>query len=355
MAAVDTRYIELIAAHIRDIGKLTATDIHRIEEMARMSKNLNEIAREVGNLTGYTMADIKKLLKDSVEEQYGSWKAAGILPKVDNAEVKKLIDSLFSQTYGTMLNLSNTTVVSTAYKRVIDDAITAVQLGYTDYKSAVRRGIKGVVNEGLRVQFESGLTRRLDTAMRQNVTNAVRQINQNLAFEVGKTFGADGVELSAHGTCAEDHLPYQGKQYTMKQFQQLQDSLKRPIGEWNCRHTVFPIIMGISEPTYSEAQLAEMAEMSRRKTTIGEKTLTSYQWSQEMRKIETDVRYAKDSANAYRIVGDDVGRRYEQQKIEKLTALYNTIVRMTGLPSEKDRMTVATFKWVKASQPVKNK
>lgn len=40
----------------------------------------------------------------------------------------------------------------------------------------------------------------------------------------GESFGADGIEISAH-------LPYQGKQFSNEEFEQLQQILKRPVGE----------------------------------------------------------------------------------------------------------------------------
>ena len=64
------------------------------------------------------------------------------------------------------------------------------------------------------VQYESGHTRRVDTAVRMNVLDAMRRMNQRAMEEVGREFGADGVEIDAHMLCAEDHLPYQGQQFS---------------------------------------------------------------------------------------------------------------------------------------------
>ena len=67
-----------------------------------------------------------------------------------------------------------------------------------------------------KVRYASGLTRRLDTAARQNVLDGFRALMQRTRDETGKAFGADGVEISAHMLCAEDHLPYQGRQFSLE-------------------------------------------------------------------------------------------------------------------------------------------
>ena len=39
--------------------------------------------------------------------------------------------------------------------------------------------------------------------------------------EVGERFGADGVEISAHYPCAEDHVDIQGRQFSNEKFEKL--------------------------------------------------------------------------------------------------------------------------------------
>ena len=96
---------------------------------------------------------------------------------------------------------------------------------------------------------------------------------------VGEVFGANGVEIDAHPLCAEDHLPYQGKQFSNEDFEKLQSSLPRPFGEWNCRHTWSPIILGISRPRYTDGELQEMNDYSEEEIEIDGKVKSRYQWS----------------------------------------------------------------------------
>ena len=249
-----------------------------------------------------------------------------------------------------MANLSRTTVQSDAYRSAVDVAVQTVQTGLTDYQSAIRKTLKEAAAQGLRVTYESGHTRRLDSAVRQNVLDGVRALNRDIMEQLGKEYGADGVELSAHALCATDHLPYQGRQFSKKEFEQLQNSLDRPIGMWNCKHSTYPIILGISQPAHTPEQLEQYRKNSTEAITIDGVTMSRYEWSQQQRRIETAVREQKNIANAAKAAGDDVLRRECQRNINRLTEEYEKVSTLTGLGQQKERMAVAGFRKVKTAE-----
>ena len=72
-------------------------------------------------------------------------------------------------------------------------------MGMTDYESVTRRIINKTVSNGLRVVYASGLTRRLDSALKLNLIEGIRRLNSGIREEAGKQFGADGVQIDAHG------------------------------------------------------------------------------------------------------------------------------------------------------------
>lgn len=162
------------------------------------------------------------------------------------------------------------------------------------------------------------------------------------------------VEISAHYLCAEDHLPYQGRQFSQKEFDALQARLDRPFGMWNCKHTIFPIILGVSEPAHSDRELEEINRNSSRRIDIGDRALPRYEWTQEQRKLETAVRAQKDIANLAKASGDDVARREAQAKISALMDRYDRITEAAGLETDYKRMYVAGFRQVKAEEPLKS-
>ena len=257
--------------------------------------------------------------------------------------LERIVRAQARETAGAMKNLSNTTVASEGYRKLVDSAVTAVQSGVEDYGSAIRHAIREAGGSGLRVKYESGETRRLDTAIRMNILDGVRHLTQQVLTEVGREFGADGVEIDAHMLCAEDHLPYQGRQFSNDEFEEIQSSLARPFGEWNCRHVWHPILLGVSAPAYTEAEREEMRQYSTEEVEIDGRTKTRYEWSQEMRRCETAVRATKDTANLAREAGDDELRRQCQRRINALNDHYTHLASAAGLKPEYTRTYVGGF------------
>ena len=303
MQGVIEEYLTRMGEHLRDIGQLTASDINRIVEMKRMNANMEQIKREIAKVAQISLEDIEKIFKAVAESDlrfankvYASDHNSAIKA---NPALERILKAQAKITQQELKNLSQTTLISDGYKNAVDVAVQTVQGGITDYNTAIRRAMKSAAKEGLRVQYpNSGITRRLDSAVRMNVLDGVHAVNQDIMRQVGKEFDADGIELSAHNLCAEDHLPYQGTQMSIKEFERLQNRLDRPFGMWNCHHSWHYIIMGVSQPAYTPEELEEFKRNSREKITIDGITKTRYEWTQEQRRIETAIRQQKDIAVA---------------------------------------------------------
>ncbi len=109
-------------------------------------------------------------------------------------------------------------------------------------------------------------------------------------------------KLSAHAPCAPDHLPYQGLQYSKAEYEDLQASLTRPIGEWNCRHVAYPIVLGVSGTANSKEELAEMERYSNEKIEIDGHEYTRYECTQLQRKLDMEMRKANFSHKAVQVL-----------------------------------------------------
>lgn len=196
-----------------------------------------------------------------------------------------------------------------AYKAICDTAIQAIQRSERDYVTAITGAVRNLSRGGLRVRYASGETRELFAAVSMNVRDGVRQTSQDLRNQQAGLFGADGVEVSAHGMCAEDHLPYQGRQFTTAEFESIQDGLSRPIGKGcNCRHMYTGVILGVSSPAYTTAQVERMAEVSTRPTGFRLKSgreLNGYEFTQWQRAQETAIRRLKAESRLMERAGLD--------------------------------------------------
>ena len=286
------------------------------------------------------------------------------LPLKKRQALQNLIQSVAQTTKDSFLNLSNTRMIGfrslgldgtvkyisfkEQYIRVVDQAVTSMAIGQEGFDPILRHALLNIADSGVRVvDFESNYSRRLDSQLRQNILDGARDIWQANHDRVGRQFGADGVELSAHAGCAADHLPYQGKQYSHKEFAHLQDSLERQIGFWNCRHIAFPILLGISRPAYSNTELSNLEQLSTNKLEFEGKEYTAYEATQIQRKIETAIRGAKDRAIVATAAGDDLTRRVEQRQINILKDKYVDLSRRFELPVKAERMVVPGFRGVK--------
>lgn len=355
MQGVTEEYLIRMGEHLRDIGQLTASDINRIVEMKRLNANMEQVKRDIAKAARMSAEDIEKIFKAVAESDLrfaNKVFASDHNPSIkSNPALERMLKAQAKITKQELSNLSQTTLISDGYKNAVDVAVQTVQAGITDYTSAIRRAMKSAAQEGLRVQYpNSGMTRRLDSAVRMNVLDGVRAVNQDIMRQVGKEFKADGIELSAHNLCAEDHLPYQGTQMSIKEFDRLQERLDRPFGMWNCHHTWHYIILGISKPAYTPEELEEFKRNSNELIEIGGITKTRYQWTQEQRRIETAIRYQKDIAVAAKASGDMMTRRECQYTINKLWERYDKVNEAAGLIEKPERTRVVGFSAVKTAE-----
>lgn len=337
MQKVADEYLKRMGQQVREIGEIIPSDQTRLVQMKKLDANIAYIQREIAYAADASIEDVARIFEEIAQEN-ARFAEAYFGSGVSTETLMQSVRAQLEVTAGEMANLSRTTVVSSIYRDVIDRGIQAAQAGVEDYKSAMRRALREAAAEGLRVKYASGRTMRLDSAVRMNVLDGIRALNQANMDAIGNVFGSDGVELSAHPMCAEDHLPYQGKQYSNAAFAKLQDSLKRPIGMWNCRHIAYPILLGISPPAHSAQELEEYRRGSTEQIEIDGATHSRYEWTQVQRAIETEVRYKQDEITLAKAAGDDVLVRDARRKIRELDSYYSKISEAAGTPKRRERM-----------------
>lgn len=342
---VNTHYLELLGKQIKDIGTLSPSNLHQLQQMMRTGANVEIIQQELARVTGQTAEDMAKLMETAAASAYEDtspfYEARNIsqLPLEQNVILRNTITAIEKVTLGELVNLSQTTVIREVYSEAIDKAVWAVQTGQVDYHKAIRSALRETAKTGMRVEYESGYTRRLDSAVGQNVLDGTRAINQGVRDEAGRQFGADGVEITAHGHCAEDHEPYQGKQMTNKAFEKLQSNLRRRFGLWNCGHRWYSIILGVSPPAYSRRELQEMYDENHTPVVYNGKTYpTRYAATQEQRKIETAIRYGEDVKTLAGASGDTDLVAEMEETLKVLGRKYRDFSKVAGLQTRRVRI-----------------
>ena len=357
MEALNQYVVERICKRIEKIGKLTVQDAAKLYSAIEFAgADLQAIQKELERITGLNAKALESMFEDVAAENVDFantyYKARGMETLKDyaeNAALRSFVEAAKRTAADGVTNLSSTTMIGFKsgkrvlplreyYIQVIDKAITFAQTGTVDYYTAMRSTVKEMAQSGLRrVTFDSGYSRRLDSQVRMNLLDGVRQLNMAMLEQTGKEFGADGVEISAHSLCAPDHQHIQGKQYSLAEFERLNRSLERPIGELNCHHFTTPIVLGVSKPVYSASELREINKRSNAKVSYGGKTYTRYEASQRQRQLETAIRYAKDERDACVAAGDKLGATQARKKSAALTAEYKRFSEATGLTKRMER------------------
>ena len=379
--------IGIICQRIKEIGHLLPSDIHRLERILKMGGDVKKINEEISRQTGLQVRDIKKLIKEVAYDAYMDTKPyydyrhKSFIPFAKNEDLITLVNAVANQTANTYLNMSKSqafmirdlsnpsvlkpTSLSKTYQTIIDEAIQSVQSGTIDYNTAMRRSIIQLADSGIRyVNFEteSGriYTQRMDTAVRRNVLDGVRAVNQAVQDETGKQFGADGKEITVHANPAKDHQFVQGHQFTNAEYEKLQgeddvtfkdvqgrlyEHFDRHIGTCNCRHFAYSIIIGYATQNYTDKQLAKiLADNEKGYTLPNGKHLTMYECTQYQRKLETQVRYAKDGQMAAQEAGNMTLAKEYQVKVNKLVTEYNEFSKACGLSPKPVKMRVTGYR-----------
>ena len=351
MEALNQYVVERICKRIQKIGNISPSDTHRLKSAIEYAgADLQAIQKELERITGLNEKELEAMFEDVAAENVDFantyYKARGMEPLKDYTEIAALrsfVDAAKRTASDGVTNLSSTTMIGFRvgkhvlplreyYIQVIDKAITFVQTGTVDYYTAMRSTIKDMAKGGLRrVTFDTGYSRRLDSQVRMNLLDGVRQLNMDMLEQTGKEFGADGVEISAHGLCAPDHQHIQGKQYSIKEFEKLNKRLERPIGTMNCHHFTTPIVLGVSKPVYSASELRDINKRSNAKVEYKGQKYTRYEASQKQRQLETAIRYAKDERDACVAAGDKLGATQARKKSAMLTAEYKRFSEAAGL------------------------
>lgn len=355
--AINTHYIKLMAKQIKEIGKLSPSNLFRLQQMSKMQQNIDSIEYMLAQETGKTLDELDKVLELSglsvykdVYELYVAHNRIQI-PFKQNQNMMNYIRSVQGLTHNTFMNMSNTTVIFEPYRNLVDVAIDAVTNGIDSYNNIIYKQLTDstlppnlrYADEGLKVTYASGLTRRLDSAIRMNVLEGVRQVNNGIREKTGEEFGADGVEVSAHALCARDHIDIQGKQFSKKEFELRNEELRRHISTCNCKHYTFPIILGISKPTYTDKDLKQYRENSEKPVNINGKEMTKYQATQAQRNMETAIRKQKDKYIFADTMGDTEMTEKIKNNINQLQSQYNSISQQAGLSPKMDRTYVPGY------------
>lgn len=358
--AVELAALGVVAAALGSITSSTtyakirsqeARDLKAIEQALKRGNKLlkAQSGKLLDNMADATDDWAAKYYTAASKKQIKAAQNVNIKPTLDAGKKAndKVIDSLCRTSVIQIVSPDGGLLpIAKAYRAHVDNAIRAIKSGDAVYQDAISKAVNDLASYGLRVRYESGATRELYAAVRTNVMDGYRVTMDGIRATQGREFGADGVEVTAHGLCAPDHQPYQGKQYSKRDFDRLNASLERPLVTGaNCHHSTFPVILGVSSDKYTDDQLQDIIDRSNAEVTFNglsgrQMTMSRYDATQYQRKVEAAIRRDNITTTLANDAGatTDAGRRAKE-----LTSYYKSMSKDIVLTTRIERTTVYTL------------
>lgn len=346
-----------IVDRILTAGKATSTARYKAEIAKILSVSMQKVKSYVEQESARESVNFEKLFNEVAKLIYDQNVKNGIvaMPFIENVALQKIVKGAVKQATEDFTNITQTLGMVDPYGKALplqeayisccDYAFKKVLTGADTYNNAVEEAVINLANKGVvSIDYETGYTSQLDVAVRRSIFSGMGMMVESIEREIHDEIGANGYELSAHEACAVDHEPYQGRQYTTEEYEELNDSLERRIGTLNCKHVAFPIIIGISQPQYSEEELQRMKERNAEGITYEGKHYTMYEATQMQRAIERGIRTQKKRLTAYG-VSPMFDKKYTQAKIRlnRLEEYYEDFSKKAGLNMQRQRLLTLGF------------
>ena len=347
-----------IARRIAKGAEITDTAEYQLYRARSLGLSTDEIAAKIAEINGSSAAEVNRIIREAAAQSdefdrkmLGADNGTAV-PLEENKQLQKLISAQIKETVGKCENLTNTMgfadhdflgrvyylSMTDMYRREMDSAHMKVVTGTTDYMTAIRQACNKLAASGVRtIDYESGRSDRIEVAARRALLTSVAHVTHRISEQNGEELGADGWEMSAHSGSRPSHAVYQGRQYTQEQYERI---IKPLISEPNCRHDVFPIILGVSEPVYTEEELQNIDQPP---FTYEGRKYTAYEASQQMRKMERAMRKQKDRCIVADAAGDEDSFTAASIKLRRQKDIYEDFCKAADSYTQYERTYVAGY------------
>ena len=362
MRGLEMRIVSDIVRRIRDNGEITSAADWQINRLVQLGMGMKEIQAAIDEALGAAENITDDLFENVIGAGYvrdkSLYEAVGKvqIPFEDNEPLQQLIGSVTSQTNETMHNITQSlgfaqrgtdghisfTPIADYYQQTLDNAMLDISSGAFDYNTVLKRTVKEMTDSGLRtVDYATGHSNRVDVAARRAVMTGMTQFTAQVNEQNAEQLETDWFEISWHSGARPAHW-WGGKWYTKEQLTTIcgLGDVQGLCGA-NCYHDYSPVIPGISEPTYTEEELAELNRQENEPVEYNGKEYTKYEALQRQRRLETTMRAQRQEMSLLKEGGaseDDLincRARYRGTSHE-----YATFSQAMGLPQQRERVTV---------------
>lgn len=350
-------------------------DIIQRVKKAKKITSPNDWEEERNKILGYDPEDIDDLIQstiddevdsselynDFIEQEYAQQKKLYKLvnkeftPYDQNDELQQLVTALIQQSNSELFNITNSlgftvdlgngqvkfTPLSEIYNKYLDHAILMMATGMYDYNTLIRRIVKDLTASGLRtVHYPSGYNNRVDVAARRALLTGMGQLAGQISKMHGRALGTDKYEVDWHNGARPDHKVWQGRVWTEQELEEV-CGLGTGAGllGWNCRHTYYPFLEGISVRNYTDEWLDEMNKKEAEKIPYKGKSYDAYEATQKQRQMETAMRAQRQKIKLMEEAGanpDDITTT--KCKYQAMLDEYADFSKKFNLPQQRERI-----------------
>lgn len=347
--------VERIVA-IGDLSLLNEYELNAIKE-----KNRQEIYQktleEVGYLTASMNNATKKIYNDYAHYLVRSNKELfnyrGLKSALNPVQLD-MLNSGLKDAQNTLRNLTGTVAFAseTTYVEAVDKAFLEVLSGNKTYVDAIYDTYKELAQKGIKLTDSMGRNVQLETAVERNLRAGLQNTANRISDSLFNELECNGYEVSAHIGARPTHAIAQGKQYALTK----EDAKKYGVGYWydtvdgepiaelwndyNCRHSYFPIILGVSKSNYTKK---ELKEMDGKTVNYNGKEMSLYEATQKQHYLESKIRNTKRAIESVSKSNDPEVLKTKsslENSLKNYQAKYRQFNKQTGLNPDYTRTRI---------------
>lgn len=367
-----------ICRRIAKAGYLTDSAEHQVLRLRELGAGTEYIKQKISEYSAISDEAVDRLFFDAAQTSDEFYKKAyaqvnvGYTPYEYNDFFQQAVTASVNQTKGELRNFTQSMGFSyrgsngqmrfhgaaEAYRDCLDYAYMQVMTGAVDHNTAVRNATRRLTEGGLQfVDYASGVRCHADVAARRAVLTGLSQMTGKVSEHNAAELDTDIVEVDAHAGARPDHAQWQGKWYSLSGKSKKYPSLKAVTGYGtvtglkgaNCRHDFYPVIEGISEPSYTEEELKSIDPPPFE---YNGKTYTYYEATQRQRAMERSMRKTKREILATDATDDKDRFTEKSVLLRRQKEEYGRFSKAAGLSVRNERAQVGGFGHSQASRAV---
>ena len=300
-----------IIRRIKKTGSITSTADWQITRLYQLGYSSAEIEDMIRQTLKATYPDVFELYDEVLDWEYVRNRTlyeqinAEYIPFEDNGRLQQILQSMKSQTQGTLQNLTQTMGVvqqvggqmtflplTQFYQQTLDAAVLDIVSGAFDYNSVLKRTVEILSRSGIRsIDYASGASSRIAVAARRAIKTGVKQMRAKVSEYNAEKLGTEYFEIDRHSGARPTHRPWQGKVWSKSELESVCGlGTVTGLNGVNCYHVYYPFIPGISKRKYTDEELKRLDALDDEKKPYKGKGYDAYEARQKQRQMETAMR-----------------------------------------------------------------